>query len=71
MALAACPISTPLRDLEKPPAFPQIGHLDLSERERERQLDKYASLALVPRDAYRLMLHPQLTLQQVLSKRWY
>ncbi|GAB7326475.1 hypothetical protein MBLNU13_g10474t1 [Cladosporium sp. NU13] len=40
MALAACSLSTPLRDLET--ALP-IAHLDLSERERERELDKYAS----------------------------
>ena len=40
MALAACSISTPLGDLEKAPT---IAHFDLTERERERELDKYAS----------------------------
>lgn len=40
MALAACSIAAPVGDLKK---VPPIGHLDLTERERERELDKYAS----------------------------
>ena len=47
MALAACSISTRLGDLSKASAVLPIGHVvdqgDLTERERERELDKYAS----------------------------